>query len=278
MDFTITLEYIEDYLPTPRHRRKQQRLVHKRVDVSIPSLTDQDAPVALTVYFSVSEGTDLRWYRESLWMSFESPKRPMKEADLPAEFTREANNGSHYQREDVADEIVRRRTGEYIIVNGVVYRPCKEPYYVVYRLGFDKTYFCVQNTTEPRKNGVAFNALEYEAAAAYINHSNKGCEEASPAKQLITVHMPEAVRLNPLRDLTDRLRQAIAAHIQKIMPHYYESLPLALFALVEDAVMNERLAFYRTFHTTSIESAFERLLAQALFIEAGQTEEADDEQ
>ncbi len=282
MDFPITMYFIEDYLPSKRHRKPSQREKTKQVTVTVPTVTELEAPVAYTVHTSETLKR-LRWYRDCLWEPVSTSMyvegvyttSDMRAEKLPAECDAAANDARQYQREKTADERLQKFVAKHIVIDDTVYDKTSEP---MYRVQYGTyVYLSVEHYYDRASSGITFNALEFDAAAAFIERANRGRKDAPPAVQKIIVHMPEQVRLNPLQDLRSYLRKDIAKYIKTTFPRIAALVPLSVYVQIESEVMSEKTILRRHYNDGDIVRAFENIIAQTFQIDIAPPAAENDE-
>lgn len=146
MDLKIKLEYVENYLPTPRHKKLRERDVSEAFSVKIPEATSAEAPVVLRThdlkrYCDGIQPTDYRAFNGNLYtpvrvcdmMSVDDKERanqPFPVEELPHYFR---TYGSVSLEEAIQQHKVTAE--KYMLVDGALWQCTGEPMYEVCTFG-----------------------------------------------------------------------------------------------------------------------------------------------
>lgn len=216
--FPADYAFIESYIP-PRCRKPREREVKGVCSVSVPSVTSDEAPVAMRHKECWWPGIyEYRWYRKKLyrrvpyhaylcnaegwWPLEELPKRFRKNYFSPYEYG-----------EDEADAIAKckEKAKRFLIVDGdQVWERIGEPRYVIATFGLGhnhaSTSLMISNSYNSNISADRyFNALEREKAVercveVALNRGDTDSVDHIRDSWPIEVLIPEAVRCKPAKE------------------------------------------------------------------------------
>lgn len=229
---TVTGEWIETYLPSPRHRKLRTRTVADVATVQIPVIPVEDAPLAFTIervgatqLFRLHAG---RLYSPAHLVAFqEGPVAPGSPNFPPQQ--RSTRYGRHADsRQQWVDAITDDYAG-YRIIDGQVWEVTCEPYYRISTFGLGGNHggtglMTAWDQCGRERDDLIFRADDYESAyakAVEVALNRGDTESVGGFDQLITVHLPEAVTLQIPREHPDasRLRSAHYEALQRYTRH-----------------------------------------------------------
>lgn len=216
----VTVEYTEEYLPTPRCRKMHTRIARKEATVSIRTVTSKEAPMAFVMHDfhhteSFRDRPEIRRYEDSLYS-------PVTEACLfcggTKEIVRPDNEHFHLigdfpRWEDFDNGLSAKQkcADKYLVIDGLLWEKCGEPRYAIVTLGLghnhggtvlsiDTCYNC--NIPKTRY----FNALhrkEAVAEAKRIAIARGDTESIETFDAEIEVFDPSAVKCDPAKEHGD---------------------------------------------------------------------------
>jgi len=219
MEVKIDLKYVEDYLPTPRHRKLRQRDASEPFSVEVPETTAENAPVVLRThdlkrYCDGIQPTDYRIFHGNLYtpvrvcdmMHTDDPERANQ--PFPAEELH------HYFRtygslsREQAIKQHRETAEQYLLVDGTVWQCTGEPMYEVctFGLGHNHGGTALMITNHFNSNCKwtnYFTALQHEEAieaavkVALARGDTESVEGIRNKRYRIEVLDPAAVRADP---------------------------------------------------------------------------------
>lgn len=246
MKTTIKLWYEEKYLPNKRCRKLRSRVVSKNVDIDVREVSKEEFPVAFVIhdYESVYEGAksysdfdgngeykmfseEIRTYNGKLY----KPLRVMYGTAISTnfepldtlkyklqEYEPYWKGGAEYSEESIVKEndfddhleFANSNAKDFIVCEGVIWKTCGEPMYVIYTFGLGHNHggtgFFIEyfyNDNIPNNN--YFNALQREEAIAYgkkvaLGRGDDKSVDGMGDHDIIEVKMPEMVKRCPKRD------------------------------------------------------------------------------
>lgn len=225
MNFIIPFRFDETYLPTPRCRKLRHRVGNASIQVTVASLTREQAhPVFCVTAYDMHESayisTTIYQHDSRLWklalqdrFSCGAPHEPATAQTLQEVFDRYHYQNQHGHLEDQETEAARviEHTKNYLLIDGDLYEPCGEPMYNITTFGLGNNHggtgFFVEyhyNPNIPNRN--YFNALHRAEAISYAVQvaQRRGDTDSIPRLQNpqynIEVLDPSAVRRNPMQD------------------------------------------------------------------------------
>jgi hypothetical protein len=220
MSFAVDVHasYLVHNVIPPRCRKPRTVTRETDVRVEIREVDGIDAPVAFEVDNVLTHETDQwRWYADTLYRLYR-PHAHQKEPSEPGSIYFPAyQNLNSWVLSDVIDEAdahaqIRHHFGQYLIVDGVVWREASEPLYVVatFGMGYNHASTALMDTQGVNPNialDCYFRADEHEAARAKAIKValGRGDTDSVPRIQsqdpLIRIHVPEAVRFASLTSM-----------------------------------------------------------------------------
>lgn len=252
MTFDIPFWYEETFLPTRRNQKEKKRYCNGIYTVSIPELTEAEFPIAFivtdwkTVYkdaknyhdFDRNENCDFRLFDETIRTYAGKLFRPVRvthgvaisEVFEPVSYIsqqlqmrkpwnkldeEDSNEDSIVVRDNLNEicQEIQKNSERYVIFNGVVWKQCGEPRYVVntFGLGYNHggTSMFIEDYYNPNISKDAyFCALEKEEAVAYANRIAEARGDTNDVGKFgkdidIKVLMPECVHCNPKKEHGD---------------------------------------------------------------------------
>lgn len=219
MELSIKLEYMENYLPTPRHRKLRQRDVTEGFSVEIPEATAAEAPVVLRThdlkrYCDGIQPTDYRTFHGRLYTPVrmcdmvsvndqERANRPFPIEDLPHYF----RTYGCVSREEAIQQH-KERAENYLLVDGALWQCTGEPMYEVctFGLGHNHGGTALMITNHFNSNcrwENYYTALQHEEAVeaavkvALARGDTKYVDSIRDKRYYIEVLDPSAVRADP---------------------------------------------------------------------------------
>lgn len=223
---TYTTHYYLCQIP-PRCRKPRLTEMYGNFQVKVPSITTKDAPLAfrLSDFGHVeNETTEIRLYKKKLYKKIwnhnyneqgvHDPKRPYK-ADIPQE--KIADNLHVYipyePQEEITYDYVQKKVNkaakEYLIIDGIIWRECREPRYEIITFGLGHNHggtglFVTEFYNGNISNKRYFNALQGKEAIEEFKKVALGRGDTDSVKlhekEMIEVFIPECVKLNPMKD------------------------------------------------------------------------------
>ena len=233
---TVTFDYDEPYLPTPRHRIPHMRRVNASYDRAIPTVTSEQAPVVLRVPVNgyVDEGlgpefvsltADLRGYDGRLYEPLAADGsrttyeigRPVKVGSDHFPTTRTIPN--IFRRLAEAHEAIDATFDTYLIIDGRVWVQTTEPRYVVHTYGMGHNHGGTSLAVE--KHGEDGHAHPATDAAKVITKALAVAEERGDDQslerirttELIEVLDPSYVKVPHVADVHAQIRAEIEAQV-----------------------------------------------------------------
>ena len=207
MLFNIKYWYLEEYLPTKRHRKLRKRYLQGNVDVEIKELTTEDFPVAFIIhdYKSISQNAtsydefndteykmfaeEIRTYNGNLFMpvrvthgvaismifeSFDYINRNLTSYKPCWKYGEDFTEQSIVKSNSICEDefYIMQKAEKYVIYDNKVWQICGEPMYeiVTFGLGYNHGgtgFFITQNYNNNISKNNYFNALEREKAIEY---------------------------------------------------------------------------------------------------------------
>ena len=203
------IKYTEWYLPSKRHRKLRPRKIEDTIELDIPEISEEDAPVAFRVSDCLETTTDYRYFDDKLWVKMYSSEVICGAQGLlsPSElhYRIGISYGNHTKEEVV--EACKKDIQNYMLIDGVVYRIIDEPLYVCMTFGLGHnhggTSLMIHNgyNTNISKDRY-FNALQREEAIKYTKEKALKRGDTDDLERIgesynIEVLIPEAVKCNP---------------------------------------------------------------------------------
>ena len=219
MDFNVELNYKEEYLPSPRHRKLRTRDVKEPVTVSVRECTSVDAPVALRVYdlARYADGivpTDFRFYNDEFYTPVLNHDMVVPENNVEAREPFDPNKLGRYfrnymnpDREEALAQF-QEKAEQYLIIDDALWQRTGEPRYEVCTFGLGHNHGGTALMISNHYNGnkpwdCYYSALEHDKAIADAVETarRRGDTESIPRieskRYRIDVLDPSAVRLDP---------------------------------------------------------------------------------
>lgn len=219
MEFNVELNYREEYLPSPRHRKLRTRDVKEPMTVSVRECSSVEAPVALRVhnlarYADSIVPTDFRFYDGQLYTAVLNHDMFVPENRIEARQPFDINKLGHYfrnymnpDREEAVAQL-KDTADQYLIIDGVLWQQTGEPRYEVCTFGLGHNHGATALMISTHYNGnkpwtCYYSALQHEEAiaAAVETARRRGDTESIPRIEdkhyRIDVFVPSAVRLDP---------------------------------------------------------------------------------
>lgn len=213
----IKESYYAAYIPSARSQKYAFDEVRGEIKVSVPSVTDQEAPVAfrLSDYHHTEEHhTEIRLWGGRLWRQvqlndIESGRKfePVK-AERLAGMLRPNLPYGHSRSRELCVKKYREEAKRYLVIDGMLWQKTGEPRYVVNTFGlghnhggtglFVEEYY---NENIPASN--YFSALDGDKAVAYANKvaERRGdTNDVGKFEKMIEVLIPEAVTIRPMEE------------------------------------------------------------------------------
>lgn len=240
MEFNIEYWYMENYLPTTRHRKPRERYVKSSVDVNIKEPEESEFPVAFIVkdcgwiceeeekgpdFKNIS--TEIRTYAGELWKAVRYSDYVSRQPGwAPVSYIKNRleyykpywTGGADFSEKSIildskkkeAEEAVFHKAKGYLIFDGKIWEPCGEPMYVVMTFGLGHNhggtgFFIEYSYNENISKNNYFNALERDQAIAYgkkvaANRGDTNSIDGIGERKNIEVLMPEMVKRNPQKE------------------------------------------------------------------------------
>lgn len=146
MEFQTKINYIEEYLPTPRHRKLRERTVQEEITFEIEETTTDRAPVALRThdikhYCDGIQASDYRYYNGTLYTALR-----LCDMRVPDDYN-EANKpfpveliGQYYHSygrhtRDEALKAVSDFARRFLLIDGFLWERAREPMYEICTFG-----------------------------------------------------------------------------------------------------------------------------------------------
>ena len=236
----------EKYLPTKRHRKLRERHVKHNCSVNIEEPPENEFPIAFIVhdyqsiykdaksYYDFNGAGDYRMFAEEIrvyggrlfqpvrvthgtaislhFESLDCIKREIEGWSPVWEGGEDFTEKSIVKESNVEDckKSIQAKAKKYVIFNGVVWKVCGEPMYVIATFGLGHNHggtgFFITDCYNPNiSNKNYFNALERERAIAYgkriaVNRGDTGSIEEIGNRGIIEVLIPEMVKKNPQKE------------------------------------------------------------------------------
>ena len=206
MQIKLTIQFHEQEIP-PKCRKPRNVEHEETVKVKIADTTEEEAPVAFVVHQYNESPIKVRSYKGQLYKEvpvvFYNGKecKEYKLEDIPWEkLLKKYTRFGDYTTKSEYMTFLQVTSREYLLVNGVVYKRCYEPYYRIVTFGCsgDGTAIFPEFSDKSRKTVSGYSALDKERAikdAILIaegrkdNHCNDDIEKLSQGE--ISVHAPE---------------------------------------------------------------------------------------
>lgn len=174
MTIEINIEFHENEIP-PKCRVPRPVGHKEKVKVKIKETSKTEAPVAFLVHSLNERPMEVRLYKNQLYkearISFYNGKQSEEYAfdAIPWEsvFCKYTGYGEHATRAEYI-AYLKLTSREYLIVDGVVFRRCYEPYYRVTTFGYQGcgTAIFPEFSDKSRKEVYGYSALDKEKAIA----------------------------------------------------------------------------------------------------------------
>lgn len=211
----VSERYYCAYIPSARSQKYSFEEVRGEIKVSIPSVSDQEAPVAfrLSDYSHKEEkNTEIRWYQGRCyhrctyrhtggdelhieWLTEKDAKGEMR-VTLPY---------GHARSRELCIKEYRKAAKDLLLIDGYLWRVCGEPRYVIKTFGLGHNHGGTGMFVENWYNSNIsreryFSALEGDKAVAYANKvaERRGdTNDVGKFEKMIEVLIPEAVSIRP---------------------------------------------------------------------------------
>jgi len=215
----MKLNYIESYLPSPRHRKMRERQASQNVSLDLKEVTTDEAPVVLRThdlkhYCDGIQPTDYRQYNGTLYTQvrlcdLKNPESNI-EANQPVYAEQLLQFYRNYNRlsKEEALQAVSAYLDRYLLIDGVLWQKSGEPMYQVCTFGLGhnhgSTALMLANSFNPNcRWDNYYCALQHdEAIAAAVKTAtargdDQSIERILSRRHYIEVLDPAAVRANP---------------------------------------------------------------------------------
>lgn len=210
----VNFEFKEEYLPTPRCRKQRERFVKTEDNVTIRSISSEEAPVAFilkdwTHRHDLRETPVIRKYNNCLYQKMtqaylycRGKRTPVKATSK--HFAIEQNYCANKSRKEELN-LLQKQADNYIVIDGYLWHECGEPRYVVmtFGLGHNHGGTALMVTNAYNSNICKdryFNALQGKEAIAEAKRIAKArgdTESLKSFKASIQVVDQTAVKCNP---------------------------------------------------------------------------------
>lgn len=217
---TKQVNYYRAYIPSARSQKYAFDRIEDHIKVAVPSVTGQEAPVAIRLHDFNSKNDqhdELRWYGGKLWQqrvdhvrlengNYET--RGHLEAELLAGIMPLHVRGDISTTREVCQKALRQEAQQFLIIDGTIWEQAGEPRYVVCTFGLGHNHggtglMVTSHYNDNIPNTNYFSALDGDAAVA---HATKIAERRGDTESLgkftkdIEVLIPEAVTIRPLQE------------------------------------------------------------------------------
>lgn len=222
MEIQTEFEFWEGFLPTPRCRKLRYREAKAITTVTVPEVTEAEAPVAFRVTeYDIHSGgpatTPYRLWNNRIWKPrMWNEEVCGTEGALPVKELQHIVRSPSCRTFQSTEEAIKNKNAvasNYLIVGGTVYFITDEPRYVVMTFGLGHNHGGTSLFVETGYNSNIsheryFTALERDKALAAARRiaGNRGDTESLPRlgeHENIEVVLPEAVKCNPAKDHSD---------------------------------------------------------------------------
>lgn len=233
MNIDITIQYHEEYRPTPRSKKIVTRSVSKPVSVELGEITGEEAPVAMRTYDYVShlptdnqfDYTDFRWYKEKFYTKVlnkdmiccQDDKQSIANDPYPLESFLERLSpwlGQSWSASYDFDSVHKScldYLADYLVIDGELWKVRGEPMYCIYTFGLGHNHGGTSLSIDTHYNENIsweryFNALHRDDAineAVRIAKARGDTDSVDFLKNptyRIDVLIPEAVKANPCKE------------------------------------------------------------------------------
>ena len=219
MDINIKLKYLEDYLPTPRHRKLRQREASEPYSLTVTETSSENVPVVLRThdikrYCDGIQATDYRQYNGQLYTPLRRCDMMYTDDMVKANEPFPADELIHYIRNhgrvsrDEAIEQIADYVNRFLLIDGVLWERAGEPMYqvCVFGLGHNHggTALMITNHYNPNCRWTDyFTALQHDEAieaavrTATARGDTQSLEDIRDKNYYIEVLDPAAVRADP---------------------------------------------------------------------------------
>lgn len=174
MTIELNIEFHESEIP-PRCRLPRPVSHKETVKVKIKEASKEDAPVAFIVHSLKERPMEVRLYKNQLYkearITFyngkESEEYSFDEIPWETVFCRYTRYGEYITKAEYI-AYLKLRSREYLIVDGVVFRRCYEPFYRITTFGYQGcgTAIFPEFSDKSRKEVYGYSALDKERAIA----------------------------------------------------------------------------------------------------------------
>ncbi len=220
MKITAKIRYEENYLPTPKCRKYQQRDVAEDIEVEFHEVKKEEAPIVLRVtdYLNYCGITtfDVRWYQGKLFTRlrncdlYHSQNRDEMAQYVSVEYMAKYFNDCRYTKKtrESALKDLHQSLEKFLIVEGEVWQATGEPRYCIYTFGLGHNHASTSISVNYGYNSNIshkryFNALQREKAIAeavriaLARGDTNSVDGIRNAKYNIEVLDPSVIRCNP---------------------------------------------------------------------------------
>lgn len=219
MKLDVKLNYIESYLPSPRHRKMRERQASQSVSLDLKEVTAVEAPVVLRThdlkhYCDGIQPTDYRQFGDTLYTQVRLCDLKHPESDTEAnqpvcadqlmQFYRNYNRPTKEEALQAVSDYLDR----YLLIDGVLWQKTGEPMYQICTFGLGHNHgstalMIARNFNPNCRWDNYYSALQHdEAVAAAVKTAtargdDQSIERIQSRRYYIEVLDPAAVRADP---------------------------------------------------------------------------------
>ena len=215
----IQVSYYCAYIPSARSQKFEFDEVEGTIQVSIPSLTSEEAPVAFRLsdyHHKENKQTEIRWYQGKLWEQYtdwdRSGERAVRVTDFKADYLprllRPGLPYGHARSRELCQKRYRKEAERFVLIDGNIWERAGEPRYVINTFGLGHNHGGTGLFVEEYYNSNIsreryFSALDGDKAVSEANRiaERRGdTESMGRFEKMIEVLLPEAVTIQPLKE------------------------------------------------------------------------------
>ena len=220
MKLDVDLRYVEEYLPSPRHRKLREREVKESFAVEVPETSSDSAPVVLRTHDlkrycdAAIVPTDYRQFNGALFTPVRVCDMRVPENNEEANRPFPANNLTHYIRcryglsKEAAIEELTCYANDFLVIDGALWQKAGEPMYQVCTFGLGHnhggTALMITNHFNPNCRWTSyFTALQHDEAIAAATKTalargdDQSIKSIQSKRHYIEVLDPAAVKADP---------------------------------------------------------------------------------
>lgn len=212
---TVEIRYLNPYLP-PRCRKYRYEEKKEEIKLPIRMIASDEAPIAfkLSDYSHIQDHkTEIRCHKGKLYMQMRHFDIICCQGDERYRdvYPEELCFAPYLREQDTREECIakcKEQAMRYIIIDGVCWRVCGEPRYVVNTFGLGHNHggtglFVHDFYNDNIASNNYFSALDGKKAVEHANNvaARRGdTEDVGCFKEMIEVLMPECVKIKPQKE------------------------------------------------------------------------------